>query len=160
MPTKIEAGKIATLAGTAMIIAKGSEPHPLRALRQDGRHTLFAGQQSTAAARKRWIMGTLGVAGALYVDAGAAQALRTGKSLLPIGVTRVTGAFSRGDAVSVIDADGIEFARGLVGLDSDEAALVRGKKSQAVIDMLGVGHRGEIIHRDNLVLLAGTEERA
>lgn len=158
MTTKIEAGKIATLAGTSMIIAKGTEPHPLRALREGGRHTLFAGQTSPAAARKRWIMGTLGVAGALHVDAGAANALLHGKSLLPIGVTRVTGEFSRGDAVAVLDADGVEIARGLVGLDHEEAALVKGKKSQTVVEMLGVGHRGEIIHRDNLVLLQGMEK--
>jgi len=158
MTTKIEAGKIATLAGTSMIIAKGTEAHPLRALRQGARHTLFAGQTSPAAARKRWIMGTLGVAGALHVDAGAASALMNGKSLLPIGVTRVTGEFSRGDAVSVLDAEGTEIARGLVGLDHEEAALVKGKKSQKVIEMLGVGHRGEIIHRDNLVLLQGAEK--
>ena len=158
MTTKVEAGKIATLAGTAMIIARGTEPHPLRALRQGGRHTLFAGQNSPAAARKRWIMGTLGVAGALYVDAGAAHALQTGKSLLPIGVTRVTGEFVRGDAVAVLDADGVEIARGLIGLDCDEAVLVKGKKSQAVVELLGIGHRSEMIHRDNLVLLAGRAE--
>ncbi|MDR3475934.1 MAG: glutamate 5-kinase [Devosia sp.] len=158
MTTKIEAGKIATLAGTSMIIARGTEPHPLKALREGATHTLFAGQTSPAAARKRWIMGTLGVAGALHVDAGAARALMTGKSLLPIGVTRVTGEFARGDAVSVLDADGIEIARGLVGLDSDEARLVKGKKSQSVIELLGAGHRSEIIHRDNLVLLQGTEK--
>jgi glutamate 5-kinase len=160
MTTKIEAGKIATLAGTSMIIARGTEPHPLQALRAGGRHTLFAGQTSPAAARKRWIMGTLEVAGALHVDAGAARALMTGKSLLPIGVTRISGAFSKGDAVSVLDAEGTEIARGLVGLDSTEAMLVKGKKSQSVIELLGVGHRGEIIHRDNLVLLQGAEARA
>jgi glutamate 5-kinase len=158
MTTKIEAGKIATLAGTAMIIARGTDPHPLRALREGARHTLFQGATNHAAARKRWILGTLGVAGALHVDAGAARALMTGKSLLPIGVTRVTGEFSRGDTVSVLDADGAEIARGLVGCDSAEARLVKGKRSQAVLDLLGVGHRREIIHRDNLVLLKGMEE--
>src|SRR6185437_15896844 len=158
MTTKIEAGKIATLAGTAMIIAKGTEAHPLKALRDGGRHTLFAGRDNPAAARKRWIMGTLGVAGTLHVDAGAARALMTGRSLLPIGVTRVTGSFAKGDTVAVLDADGVEIARGLVGCDSAEAGLVKGKRSQAVIDLLGVGHRGEIIHRDNLVLLKGVEE--
>ncbi len=160
MTTKIEAGKIATQAGTAMIIAKGTEAHPLRALREGCRHTLFAGQQSTAAARKRWIMGTLGVSGALYVDAGAARALRTGKSLLPIGVTRVTGAFSRGDTVAVLDAEGVEIARGLVGLDSEEAAQVKGKKSNSVVELLGIGQRSEIIHRDNLVLLSEAEPQS
>ena len=160
MTTKIEAGKIATQAGTAMIIAKGTDNNPLAALRQGARHTLFAGLQSPAAARKRWIMGTLGVAGALYVDAGAARALLGGKSLLPIGVTKITGEFSRGDAVAVLDADGVEIARGLVGLDSEEARNVKGRKSQSVIEILGVGHRSEIIHRDNLVLLQGVEAKA
>jgi glutamate 5-kinase len=158
MTTKIEAGKIATLAGTAMIIAKGTETHPLEALRKGGRHTLFAGRENPTAARKRWIMGHLGVTGTLHVDAGAARALLTGKSLLPIGVTKITGEFAKGDAVSVRDPEGIEIARGLVGVDHAEAALVKGKKSQTVIEMLGVGHRGEIIHRDNLVLLTGVEK--
>src|SRR6185295_13558204 len=94
MTTKIEAGKIATKAGTAMIIAKGTEDHPLRALTEGGKHTLFHPVQSRAQARKRWIMGSLDVAGTLSVDAGAAKALLTGRSLLPVGVTKVTGDFA------------------------------------------------------------------
>ena len=78
----------------------------------------------------------------------------TGKSLLPIGVTRVTGELCRAATRSRCSMPtGVEIARGLVGLDSDEAQLVKGKKSQSVVELLGVGHRGEIIHRDNLVLL-------
>lgn len=72
-------------------------------------------------------------------------------------MTRVTGTFARGDTVSVVDADGTEIARGLVGLDSAEAALVKGRRSQSVTELLGVGHRSEMIHRDNLVLLKGME---
>jgi glutamate 5-kinase len=158
MTTKVEAGKIATLAGTAMIIAKGTEPHPLRALAEGGRHTLFQPVQSRAQARKRWIMGTLQVAGTLQVDAGAARALRTGKSLLPIGVIQVFGAFERGDAIAVTGPDGAEIARGLVGLDSDEARLVMGKRSDAVVELLGAGNRAELVHRDNLVLVGAKEE--
>jgi glutamate 5-kinase len=160
MTTKIEAGKIATQAGTAMIIAKGTALHPLRALAEGARHTLFKPVETLIAARKRWIMGTLDVCGALHIDAGAARALHSGKSLLPIGVTKVTGDFSRGDAISILDPEHHEIARGLAGLDSDEARLVRGKKSDAAIGLLGVGNRGEIVHRDNLVLLHGAEARA
>lgn len=159
MTTKVEAGKIATQAGTAMIIAKGTDLHPLQALREGARHTLFAAAQSRAQARKRWIMGTLEVAGALHVDDGAARALLSGKSLLPIGVTRVTGDFSRGDAISILDPAGREVARGLAGLDSDEARLVRGKKSDAVLLALGAGNRSEVVHRDDLVVLVGAEAR-
>ncbi|RUT30007.1 glutamate 5-kinase [Arsenicitalea aurantiaca] len=160
MTTKVEAGKIATKAGTAMIIAKGTEPHPLAALQRGARHTLFSPMHSTAAARKRWIMGTLAVAGILHVDAGAVGALENGKSLLPIGVTRVTGSFDRGDAVAIRGPDGREIARGLVGLDSEEAALVIGKRSSTITELLGPGTRGEIVHRDNLVLLSAAEARA
>jgi len=158
MTTKVEAGKIATQAGTAMVIAKGTEPHPLKALTEGARHTLFHPVQSRAQARKRWIMGTLTVAGTLQVDAGAARALLTGKSLLPIGVTRVTGEFGRGDAIAITGPDRNEIARGLAGLDSDEARLVMGKRSDAVIELLGAGNRAALVHRDNLVLIGAKEE--
>jgi glutamate 5-kinase len=158
MTTKVEAGKIATLAGTAMIIAKGTELHPLRTLADGGRHTLFEASSSRAQARKRWIMGTLAVAGTLQIDAGAASALRQGRSLLPVGVTRITGEFERGDAVAIVNPDGIEIARGLASLDSEDARLVMGKKSEMVQDLLGVGTRAELVHRDNLVLVGAKEE--
>lgn len=157
MATKIEAGRIATQAGTAMIIARGTERHPLAALAAGARHTLFAPAQTHAAARKRWILGTLGLAGAVQVDAGAATALHNGRSLLPIGVTRVTGVFSRGDTIAVLDPEGVEIARGLAGLDSHDADLVKGKKSPGVVDIIGGGHRTEMIHRDNLVVVAAPE---
>ena len=157
MTTKVEAGKIATQAGTAMIIAKGTESHPLRALTEGGRHTLFHPAQSRAQARKRWIMGTLAVSGSLHVDAGAARALLTGKSLLPIGVTKITGEFERGDAIAVLNPDGAEIARGLAGLDSDDARLVMGKRSDAVVELLGAGNRAALVHRDNLVLVGAKE---
>jgi glutamate 5-kinase len=158
MTTKVEAGKIATQAGTAMIIAKGTENHPLKALTEGGRHTLFLPAQSRAQARKRWIMGTLAVSGTLQVDAGAARALLTGKSLLPIGVTKVTGDFERGDAIAIRNQDGVEIARALVGLDSDEARLVMGKRSDAVVELLGAGNRAALVHRDNMVLVGTKEE--
>jgi glutamate 5-kinase len=158
MTTKVEAGKIATLAGTAMIIAKGTEEHPLRLLTEGGRHTLFHPARTRAQARKRWIMGTLAVAGTLQVDAGAVGALRQGRSLLPIGVTRISGQFERGDTVAIVDPDNREIARGLVSLDSEDARLVIGKRSDTIIELLGVGSRSEMVHRDNLVLTAALEE--
>ena len=158
MTTKVEAGKIATQAGTAMIIAKGTENHPLRALAEGKRHTLFHPAHSRAQARKRWIMGTLAVSGTLQIDAGAARALLTGKSLLPIGVTKVAGEFERGDAIAVLNPDGVEIARGLAGMDSDDARMVMGKRSDAVLELLGTSNRAALIHRDNMVLVGKREE--
>jgi glutamate 5-kinase len=159
MTTKIEAGKIATQAGTAMIIAKGTDLHPLRALETGGTHTLFQAAESRAQARKRWIMGALALNGEIHVDAGAVTALLVGKSLLPIGVTRLKGEFVRGDAVAILDPDGREIARGLVGLDREEADLVKGKNSKRVGELLGLGARAELVHRDNMVVLVGMEAR-
>ena len=159
MTTKIEAGKIATQAGTAMIIAKGTAMHPIAALAEGGRHTLFEPATSRGQARKRWIMGTLELAGAVHVDAGAARALTTGKSLLPIGVTRATGDFVRGDTIAVLDPDGREIARGLAGMNRDEVDIVKGKKSTSVTELLGIDSRAEVLHRDNMVILMGVEAR-
>jgi glutamate 5-kinase len=158
MTTKVEAGKIATLAGTAMIIAKGTEPHPLRRLTEGGLHTLFKASTTRAQSRKRWILGTLAVSGTLQLDAGAVRALRQGRSLLPIGVTKISGTFERGDTVAITDPDGREIARGLAGLDSDDARLVMGKRSEFIGDLIGVGNRSEMVHRDNLVLVGIAEE--
>ncbi len=158
MVTKIEAAKIATQAGTAMIIAKGSGDNPLAQLERGARHTFFAARQSPAAARKRWILGTLEVAGTIHIDAGAAKALLNGKSLLPIGVTKVSGEFSRGDAVSVKGPDDKEIARGLAGMGKQDANLAKGKKSTAIVDMFGHMNRTELVHADNLVLVTPTEK--
>lgn len=159
MTTKVEAGKIATQAGTAMIIARGTELHPLRALMEGARHTLFAPAGSRTQSRKRWIMGTLAPAGQVHVDAGAARALLDGRSLLPIGVTRVTGDFDRGDTVSILSPDGREIARGLAGMDREQADMTKGKNSQRTAEILGLDARSELVHRDNMVVLVGAEAR-
>ncbi len=158
MLTKLEAGRIATKSGTAMILTRGTDPHPLAALEAGARHTLFVARQSPAAARKRWILGALEVFGTIHIDEGAVRALESGKSLLPIGVTKVKGVFSRGDAVSIVGPDGREVARGLAGMNSEEASIAKGKKSRAIQDLVGFGNRTEMVHADNLALLSGKWE--
>lgn len=152
MTTKIEAGKIATQSGTAMVIAKGTELNPLHALTNGARHTLFHANQSPAAARKRWILGTLEVSGTITIDQGAAEALLHGKSLLPIGVTEIAGDFSRGDAISIVAPDGHEIGRGLASMPSTDARKAKGKQSRVIIGMFGEHSRTELVHADNLAL--------
>ena len=152
MKTKIDAGKIATVAGTAMIIASGKTLAPLSHIDAGGRHSLFKAEANPVTARKAWIVGHIEARGTLTVDAGAVKALRQGRSLLPPGVTRVEGEFARGDTVVVVDETGVELARGLVAYDSADAARIRGKNSSAIEDLLGVPGRTEMIHRDDLVL--------
>ncbi|BBE73497.1 glutamate 5-kinase [Oharaeibacter diazotrophicus] len=152
MKTKIEAGKMATVAGTAMIIASGKVASPLALIDAGGTHTLFRAEANPVTARKAWIAGHLEPRGTLTVDAGAVRALGQGRSLLPAGVTAVSGRFGRGDAVRVVDAAGIEVARGLVAYDDGDADRIRGRNSAAIEDILGIAGRTEMIHRDDLVL--------
>src|SRR5499426_2829702 len=155
MYTKIEAAKIATTSGTHMLIASGKIEHPLQAIADGGRCTWFLTPANPVTARKRWIAGSLEPKGTLTIDAGAVAALRQGKSLLPAGVIRVDGAFSRGDAVVVRGPDTHEVGRGLVAYDAEDAEKIRGRSSPDVMAILGISGRAEMIHRDDLVLGRG-----
>ena len=152
MATKISAAKIAVAAGCHMCVAAGRELHPLQRVEQGARCSWFYPAATPATVRKQWIAGTLRPAGELQVDAGAVLALRGGKSLLPAGVTRVSGKFKRGDALIVRDGDGVEIARGLTAYSSAEADRLRGRKSAEIEALLGFRGRDEIIHRDDLVI--------
>jgi glutamate 5-kinase len=152
MPTKIEAGKIATTAGTHMVIASGRVLHPLQTIANGAACTWFLTPANPVTARKKWIAGSLEPRGALMIDAGAVRALRSGKSLLPAGVIKVEGGFGRGDAVVVRGPDGHEVGRGLVAYDADDAEKIKGRSSADVLLILGYTGRTEMIHRDDLVL--------
>ncbi|KIZ43271.1 MULTISPECIES: glutamate 5-kinase [Rhodopseudomonas] len=152
MRTKIEAAKIATSAGTHMLIASGKIENPLKAIANGGRCTWFLTPANPVTARKRWIAGSLEPRGTLTIDAGAVKALRAGKSLLPAGVIRIDGQFARGDAVLVRGPDAREIGRGLVAYDADAADKIKGHSSPDVAAILGVSGRAEMIHRDDLVV--------
>ncbi|EGP09631.1 glutamate 5-kinase [Bradyrhizobiaceae bacterium SG-6C] len=152
MRTKIEAAKIATSAGTHMLIASGKIEHPLQAIADGGPCTWFLTPANPVTARKRWIAGSLEPKGTLTIDAGAVAALRAGKSLLPAGVIRVDGQFARGDAVIVRGPDTHEIGRGLVAYDAENAELIKGRSSSDAAHILGISGRAEMIHRDDLVV--------
>ena len=152
MRTKIEAGKIATTAGTHMVIASGHVDHPLRAIEAGARATWFLTPGNPVTSRKKWIAGSLEPKGTLTIDAGAAAALRRGKSLLPAGVIRVDGSFGRGDAVVIRGPDGAEIGRGLVAYDAEDAAKIVRKSSGDIVLILGIEGRAEMVHRDDMVL--------
>ena len=152
MRTKIEAGVIATAGGTHMVIADGRVTNAVSRIGTGGRCTWFLTQQSPVAARKIWIAGSLEPRGIVTVDAGAARALQAGASLLPAGVTRVQGQFSRGDCVRIVDPAGLELGRGLIAYDSTHATQLEGRNSSEIESVLGQPGRAEMIHRDDLAL--------
>ena len=160
MQTKIEAGKIATGAGTHMVIASGLVDHPLEAIVNatdktgtgGGRCTWFLTGANPVTARKKWIAGSLEPKGTFGIDAGAVAALRRGNSLLPVGVVKVEGEFARGDAVVIRGPDGAEVGRGLSAFDAEDAQKIRGRSSADIDSILGFRGRAEMIHRDDLVV--------
>jgi glutamate 5-kinase len=156
MRTKIDAGKIATAAGTAMMIVNGTADGPLAALNHGAKSTLFAASEKPERAYKTWIAGHLEPQGKLTLDQGAVAALQSGKSLLPAGVRKVEGEFSRGDTVAILDPDGMEIARGLAAYDSGDALKIAGKRTQDISALIGYDARSAMVHRDDLVISRGT----
>ncbi len=151
MKTKVMAAKLATEAGCSMVITLGTPDNPLQTLESGARSTLFKAQTNPHAARKGWIA-SMKPHGTLTVDAGAQQALARGKSLLPVGVTEVTGTFGRGDPVAILSPAGDHLGIGLTRYASAEAKAARGKQSKDIADTLGYEGRSVLIHRDDMVI--------
>ncbi|MGH8517245.1 MAG: glutamate 5-kinase, partial [Panacagrimonas sp.] len=155
MLTKVLAARRAARSGAHTVIASGAEPDVLVRLSRGERiGTLLTAQTVPLAARKQWLADHLTVSGQVQLDAGAVKALvRGGKSLLPIGVTAVTGDFQRGEVVACLDPAGREIARGLANYSSEEARRIVRRPSGEIESILGYVDEPELIHRDNLVLL-------
>jgi glutamate 5-kinase len=155
MLTKVFAAKRAARSGAHTVIASGREPDVLVRLAEgEAIGTQLVAETMPIAARKQWLADHLQVNGRLMLDAGAMRALvKEGKSLLPIGVKNIEGAFERGAVVACISPEGKELARGLVNYGANEARRIVGKPSSEILSILGYVDEPELIHRDNLVLL-------
>ncbi|WP_208434915.1 glutamate 5-kinase [Bartonella phoceensis] len=157
MKTKLDAGKIANSAGTAMVITSGKRMNPLAAIDRGERRSFFAASEKPVNAWKTWISGHLEPSGILKIDQGAVKALESGKSLLAAGVIAVEGRFNRGDTVAIIDTNGVEIARGLVSYGKDEVVRIMGRKSEDIESILGYEARSAMVHRNDMVLRCLTD---
>jgi glutamate 5-kinase len=155
MYTKLQAADLARRCGATVVIASGNEENVLTRLAAgEGLGTHFSPLTTPLEGRKRYILaGGNNVHGSITVDAGAARALRKGGSLLPVGVTHVSGEFDCGDTVKVVNPSGDEIACGLVNYSAADLVRIAGKKSSEIEAVLGVDDADEVIHRNNLVLL-------
>lgn len=157
MVSKLKAAKIATASGIICVIASGAKKGVLAdILNGDDTGTIFNPSASGMKARKRWVAFTSNLKGKVVVDDGARDALiLKGKSLLSIGVKEAFGNFSKGDRVSILDEKLVEFARGIVNYSSEELKKIKGLKMSDAEKALGSKTSDEVIHRDDLVILAG-----
>ena len=161
MSTKLKAAKRAALSGVGTLIVNGRSPKILdRVFAGEDVGTYFLPSQSKLTAKKHWIAFSKKPRGKLLVDAGGQRAvIEFGKSLLPSGLCGVEGGFERGDAVRLCDADGNEFARGVVSYSLAEILQIMGKQSAEIETVLGYKYRDEVVCRDDLVLThEGDEE--
>jgi glutamate 5-kinase len=154
MATKIEAARLAAGSGIAMVIANGGKPDILtRVASGQAEGTLFVPQASRLEAKKRWLLCGLSCKGQVTVDKGALGALRNqNKSLLPAGITAVTGDFQRGDIVDIYDPSGSQIGSGIVNYGSSDLAKIKGLHSDKIAAVLGYEYGDEAIHRNNMVV--------
>jgi glutamate 5-kinase len=147
MKTKVAAARTAGAAGIPTVLASGRRHGVVaRILAGDEIGTTFvAGERIDA--RRRWIAGHVRPRGRIVVDEGAARALRAGRSLLPVGVVSVEGAFQIRDCVEIVGPDGRAVARGLARYAAAEIRRAAGRRTDAA------GGVGEVVHRDDLAIL-------
>ena len=148
MKTKIEAAKVTTSVGCNLIIANGKKNYPISDIAEN-KATWFLASQSVKAARKKWILNMKSL-GEITIDFKAEKALKSGKSLLPVGATKCVGKFSRGDVVAVRGEDGQILAKGLTSFNQVETEKILGIKSEDIPKVLGYNRKPELIHRDNM----------
>ncbi len=151
MLTKLESVRIATGSGIPVVLTAAR--NAAAALAGEDVGTMFAATGRRASSRRLWIAYAASVRGRLYLDEGAARAVRGGRaSLLPAGIVRSDGDFDAGDPVELVAPDGVVVARGLVGFDSGELPAMIGRQTAELRAKLGAGYDREVVHRDDLVL--------
>lgn len=155
MVTKLRAARLAARSGTDTVIVGGQAEDVIHKLAMgETLGSLLLAERKPEAARKRWLAGQLQLRGELILDDGAVKVLtQSGRSLLPVGITRLSGQFTRGDLVACKDLQGNEVARGLVNYNYLDAGKIIGKPSKMISELLGYDNEPEMIHRDNLVLI-------
>ncbi len=155
MKSKLKAADIALSAGTFLWIADGNDSSVLEKIfNSEDVGTIFApSNEKQMPGRKRWLSFFSKVKGQLFIDAGAVNAIyKNGKSLLPAGIKKIEGTFTRGDAIELLDESGTLIAKGLCNYCTEDLRKISGAKTDKINKILGYQGDIEVIHRDNLVL--------
>ena len=153
MATKLEAAGICMNAGCHMFISNGNRKNPIKHMIEKKIFTKFVPKISTLAARKKWIVSSLSSHGTIFIDKGAANALKNGKSLLAAGIKTINGKFDKGENVLIADEDNKKLARGLASFSSAEIIKIKGRQSDEIEKILGYVSKTEVVHKDDMVKL-------
>ncbi len=154
MLTKIEAAKKAQNFGAYTIVANGKIKDVIsRIFSGEEIGTLFLPKKLPLKSRKHWLLYTQKPTGKVILDKGAKEAiLKNGKSLLPWGITRIVGNFTKGECIVCTDELGEEIAKGISNYSSDELRKIIAEKKNNCHKIRKDQKKVEVIHRDNLVI--------
>lgn len=158
MASKIQAAKMATSFGTTVHILSSKKPNLIMEI-LEGKNfgTTFLPRSNPVDARKAWIACGITPKGKVVVDIGAMLAISRGKSLLPIGIKKVSGKFGRGNAIEICfeeDDQPRVIAIGITKYSSDDLKQIKGHSSEDIEKTLGYSYGNSAIHRDDMVVLA------
>ncbi len=155
--SKIQAAEIATKCGTPMVVANGRREHVLTDILAGKEVGTYFQPQNRIPAVKKWIAFGASIKGQIFVNEGAKQAILKGSSLLPVGVTEISGHFDAGDVISLVDQKNCEFARGGSNYNSGQLSLIKGSKISEVKRKLGISRPKNVIERRNIHLTEDQE---
>ena len=154
MVTKLTAAQKASRSACSTVIANGRTEQVLKCIFAGELQGTLLNAKPRLASKKQWLAGQMKISGSVSIDEGAKKVLQeSGKSLLPVGVTQVSGKFSRGELISCVDQSGAEIARGLSNYGHLEVQKICGIPSSNMAELLGYRGEDELIHRDNMVLV-------
>ena len=153
MFTKLEAANICMNSGCYMFIGNGNRKNPIEYMIKKKIFTKFVPKISAMAARKKWIVSSLSSLGTIFIDKGAANALKNGKSLLAAGIKTISGKFDKGENILIADEDNNKLARGLASFSSGEIEKIKGRQSDEIEKILGYSSKTEVVHKDDMVKL-------
>lgn len=152
MLTKVQAALMASEAGIPVVLTRVDKVSEALLGKPTG--TVFPPSGRRRSPRQMWLAHATTARGAVSIDEGAVKALRDRQaSLLAAGVVSVSGNFSAGEPVDIVDGKGVPVARGLVAYDAHEFERLVGRTTSELIEQFGPGYEREIVHRDDLVLL-------
>lgn len=155
MFTKLQAANMAQNAGCTTVIARGEIESPISELiHGERRHTRCMALRSPSSSWAIWLTDRLQMAGGLVIRQSAADGLQTSKDgVYCQDVVSTYGVFQRADVLHIYDEQGVELARGMSNLSSNETALIAAHPDESAEDLLGYKASERLINAKNLVML-------
>jgi len=156
--SKVRAAEIATNCGIPVVLANARKDNIILDILEGKKVGTYFKALPRMPAIKRWIAYGAAVKGQIHINEKAKKAILNGASLLPIGVLKVVGQFNNGDVVSLIDLNGVEFAKANPNFTSEELNLIKGLQLKEVNKILSLKNSKDVVEHHSIHLLESEED--